>query len=68
MRLTSANGNRGSRGNAKDDEGVRALLVFGPASVWEPLIVGTGGEKNEDASSNGRLETKSHIHWIMANG
>jgi hypothetical protein len=68
VRLTSANGNRGSQVNAKDDGGVRALLVFGPASVWEPLIVGTGGEKHGDASSNGRLETKNRIHWIMANG
>ena len=68
MQLTSANGNRGSQVNAKDDEGVRAPLVFGPASVWEPLIVGTGSEKKEDVSSNGRLGMKSHIHWIMANG
>jgi hypothetical protein len=69
VRLTSANGNRGFLVNAKDDEVVRALPVFGSASVWEPLIVGTDGGKHEDASSNGRLKTKNHIlHSIMEDG
>ena len=59
MRLTGVNGNRGSRVNAKDDGGVRALPVFGSANIWEPLIVGIGGETSDDVSSSGCLETCS---------
>ena len=61
MRLTGVNGNQGSRVNAKDDGGVCALLVFGSASIWEPLIVGIGGETYDDVSSSGFLENKSCI-------
>jgi hypothetical protein len=51
--------------NAKDDEGVRALLVFVWASIWEPLIVGTGGETYDDVFSNVRLsETKNSFQRI----
>lgn len=62
MRLTGANGNQGSQVNVKDDGEVRAPPVFGSASIWERLIVGTGGETYDDVSSIGCLETKNRIH------
>lgn len=54
--------------NAKDDGGVCAPLVFESANIWEPLIVGIGGETYDDASSIGCLETKGRIQWIMESG